>query len=135
MFTITQLLVYAVVGAAVALVILRAEDKFNNKQYTKGQYLQAAVGGFLITLLPIWLLSRSASTHLTHTQQTGGSAMIRTPSASKPLNAPYAMSQPPTTASSSANTSDSQVGGGAFFTPIVNAVTPKMQFRTNGPTF
>ena len=138
MFTQSQLLMYAIIGAIIALILLRAEDKFNNKQYTRGQYIQVAVAGFIVTLVPIWLISRSANA-------ISGGAVLRAPAAAKPMNAP--LSAPGTLSS---NGSSSQIGGSigsgtasgtsgnsssAFFTPIVNAVTPKMQYRTNGPTF
>lgn len=136
MFTPNQLAMYAAIGSVVAMVIMRAEDKFNNKQYSRGQYLQAAVAGFIITLIPIWLLSRSATTMI------GGDA-IRVPTATKPMSAPVA----PPSSMSSESSFIPQLGGGsrgadngsgnsgAFFTPIMNSMKPKMQYRTSGPTF
>lgn len=126
MFTPSQLMIYAAIGALIAIIIMRAEDKFNNKQYTRGQYIQAAIAGFLITLVPVWLLSRSA-------EAING---IPAPAAVKPMNAPAATPQPPAS-STAVMTGSGQTGGGAsaFFTPIVNAITPKMQYRTTGPTF
>lgn len=140
--TLPQLLVYAAVGAFIALILLRVEDKFNNQQYSRGQYIKAAVAGFVVTLVPLLLLSR-----LIPDSQSGGGATLRAPMAAKPMHAPYMAPQPPgagqTSGSDSGGLSTSTInnssldtsGASAVFTPIINSITPKMQYRTNGPTF
>lgn len=128
MLTTKQLILYAVIGAIIAVIFMRAEDKFNNKQYTRTQYFQTAIAGFLITLIPIWLLHRSLTTSITTTQTAGN---IYAPTANKPL---ISTNMSPTAPVASSDKVSSSIPG-AFFTPIVNAVTPKMQYRTSGPTF
>jgi len=139
-----QHMLYAAIGASIALIVMRAEDKFNNQQYTHKQYIQVILYAFIITLIPIWLFSRSITTQLLQPQHTQYLNSMPAPSPLKPLNPTISSTISGSNPSLLVNSQTSsnikatpQIGNGntsAFFTPITN-MAPILQFRKDGPTF